>query len=295
MNEALSSIRRTRRKKRRKVARRPRWVWPSLALAALAALAGTGLAARAIVVSSPVRVNRIEVSGTLRLTAERVRRAISDAEGEPILALDLDLLRRRVEEVAGVETAQVSRHLPDLLEVRVVERTPVARTTIGGAPAMLDGSGAVFPAGLPQEGDDRLPLVTGLETTLGASRLGPDDAAALRALAALRRVAPAVIAVTPATFDLSEQDRIVLLLDDSASELWLDRIQPERNLEQFFAWRGRVSDLAAGRPIDLRFPQRLTLVPLEPPPVAPDAPAEETGNELTPAPLARRAALTEMR
>lgn len=294
MNEALSSIRRTRRRKRRKVARRPHWIWPAAALAVIVAVAGIALAVRAIVTSSPVRVQRIEVAGTARLTPERVRRAISDAEGSPILALDIELLRRRIEEVAGVEAAAVARHLPDLLEVRVVERTPVARATVGGAPTLLDDSGAIFPAGRVQAGDERLPLVTGLHTPLGASRLASSDQAALRALTALRRAAPAVAAVAPATVDVSESDRIVLRLDETAPELWLDRIEPARNLEQFFAWRERVTDLAAGRPIDLRFPQRLTLVPLPAPPLA-EATGESLENETHPAPLARQTSLTEMR
>lgn len=295
MNEALSFIRRQRRPKRRKVARRPRWIWPAAAAGALLATAGLWVGLRALLTAPVVSVHRIDVHGTARLTPDRVKRAVAEVMGQPILLLDLDALRARIEQVAGVQAAAVARHMPDLLQVRVVERTPVLRTMLGGAAALLDASGAVFPAGRPQAGDEHLPEVTGLETTLGAAQVLARDRAALRALAALRQAAPAVLAVTPATFDLSEPDRVVLTLADETPPLWLDREEPGRNLPQFFAWRERVVDLATGRPIDLRFPNRLTLVALEPPPAAPapEAVAEAVPEDSTPAPAARRTALTE--
>ena len=295
MNEALSFIRRQRRPKRRKVARRPRWIWPAAVAGALLAAAGVWVGLRALLTAPVVSVHRIDVHGTSRLSPDRVKRAVAEAMGQPILLLDLDALRARIEQVAGVRAAAIARHMPDLLQVRVVEREAALKTTIGGAPAMLDATGAIFPAGRPQAGDEHLPVATGLETMLGAARLIERDQAALRALAALRAVAPAVAAVTPATFDLSEDDRVVLVLEGDAPPLWLDRDEPGRNLQQFFAWRERVTDLAAGRPIDLRFPHRLTLVALEPPtePAPPDAVAEAVPPEPIPAPAARRTALTE--
>ncbi len=295
MNEVLSFIRRQRKPKRRKVARRPRWIWPAAALGALCAAAGVWLGLRALLTAPVVRVHAIDVTGTARLTPDRVRRAVADAVGQPILLLDLDALRARIEEVAGVRAAAIARHMPDLLQVRVVEREAVLRTTLGGAEAMLDATGAIFPAGRAQAGDEHLPTATGFDTVMGAARLIPRDQSALRALAALRKAAPAVAAVTPATFDLSEPDRIVLTLEGETPPLWLDREQPERNLSQFFAWRERVTDLATGRPIDLRFPNRLTLVAVEPAPEAavPAAAAESFPPETTPAPAARRTALTE--
>jgi cell division protein FtsQ len=295
VNEALSFIRRQRKPKRRKVARRPRWIWPATAVGALLATAGLWVGLRALLTAPVVSVHRIDVLGTARLSRDRVKRAVAETMGQPILLLDLDALRARVEQVAGVRAAAVARHMPDLLQIRVVEREPVMKTTLGGAPALLDASGAVFPAGRPQAGDEHLPEATGLETMLGAAQVLARDRAALRALAALRQAAPAVLAVTPASFDLSEPDRVVLTLADETPALWLDRDEPGRNLQQFFAWRERVTDLATGRPVDLRFPNRLTLVALEPP--LETAPAEAVADALppepNPAPAARRTALTE--
>ena len=295
MNEALSFIRRQRRPKRRKVARRPRWIWPAAVFGALCAAAGVWLGLRALLTAPVVCVRRVDVHGTARLSPDRVKRAVAETIGQPILLLDLDALRARIEQVAGVKAAAIARHMPDLLQVRVVEREAVLKTTLGGAPAMLDATGAIFPAGRAQAGDEHLPVASGLDTMLGAARLIPRDQAALRALAALRKAAPAVAAVTPATFDLSEPDRVILTLEGDTPPLWLDRVEPERNLKQFFAWRERVIDLATGRPIDLRFPHRLTLVALEPPPetVPTEAVAEIHPPEPNPAPAARRTALTE--
>jgi cell division septal protein FtsQ len=295
VNEALSFIRRQRKPKRRKVARRPRWIWPAAMFGAFCAAAGVWVGLRALLTAPVVSVHRIDVHGTARLSPDRVKRAVADAVGQPILLLDLDTLRARIEQVAVVRAAAIARHMPDLLQVRVVEREAVLKTTIGGAPLMLDATGAIFPAGRAQAGDEHLPVATGLETVLGAAQLIARDQAALRALTALKTAAPAVAAVTPATFDLSERDRVVLTLEGETPPLWLDREEPGRNLQQFFAWRERVTDLATGRPIDLRFPHRLTLVALEPPPetVPPEAVAEIHPPEPIPAPAARRTALTE--
>ena len=61
VNEVLSFIRRQRRPKRRKVARRPRWIWPAAAFGALCAAAGVWLGLRAlltapVVLGAPVDV-----------------------------------------------------------------------------------------------------------------------------------------------------------------------------------------------------------------------------------------------
>ncbi|MBU0679060.1 MAG: FtsQ-type POTRA domain-containing protein [Verrucomicrobia bacterium] len=48
-------------------------------------------------------------------------------EGENLFAIDIDEVRRRLEEVSSVNAAQVRRDLPDTLVIRVNERVALAR------------------------------------------------------------------------------------------------------------------------------------------------------------------------
>ncbi|MCB1125523.1 MAG: FtsQ-type POTRA domain-containing protein [Verrucomicrobiae bacterium] len=99
------------------------------------------------------------------------------AEGQNLLALDLDHVKRDVEMIPYVESVAVERILPHLLRLRVVERTPVARVKVfrmaddageAGSPNYLDRHGAVMPARFnvtpPRDpfADRDLPMITGV-------------------------------------------------------------------------------------------------------------------------------------
>ncbi|RMG46849.1 MAG: FtsQ-type POTRA domain-containing protein [Acidobacteria bacterium] len=237
-------------------------VWrPAVAVAgAVAAAVAFGWAARALVLSPALRVARTAIVGNERVPKGAVQAAVADALGRPILLLSLPRLRAAVEAIPGVEHALIARRLPDLLEVRVRERRAVARAEIGGHEWLVDTAGFLFPPGPGLPGDADLPLLRGLATAEGSRTLAAADRAGLAAIAALASVTgrPA----PPGTVvDLTTPDKIVLHPGPKAPALWLDRAEPERNLEQLFAWQDKVAALAPGRPVDLRFPGRLTIVP----------------------------------
>lgn len=261
MKDVLHTIRRQRRRRRRPT-RRPRWIFVLAVMAGLTGVTAIGYGAYWLVTCPPLTTRKVLVQGNHRLDEARLRRVVNSALGDPILLLDLKALRVGVEAVPGVRRALVARRMPDTLEVRIEERRPVARALVGGAEALIDVEGGLFPIGRSEPGDEKLPRVTGLATTLGADRLSSFDQPALRALAALAGIFPGR-PLPHLTLDLQHPDRILLLLDGEGSQLWLDRREPERNLKEFFSHRDHVVDLAAGRPVDLRFPHRLTLVPPE--------------------------------
>ncbi|HET9518760.1 MAG TPA: FtsQ-type POTRA domain-containing protein [Actinoplanes sp.] len=100
-------------------------------------------------------VRDVRVVGTEVATPEGVRAAAAVATDMPIARVDLDAVRDRVQALAPVDRAIVSRDWPDTIVIEVVERTPVAAVPFGTRFRLIDAEGVAFrtlrraPAGLP--------------------------------------------------------------------------------------------------------------------------------------------------
>lgn len=132
---------------RRRFARRQwarRWLaWRYLvAVVALVAVVGGGL--WLVYFSSWLSVSGVEVEGVGLLSATQVRQAAAVPQGEPLARVDLDRVRARVEALAAVRSADVSRKWPDQVLVEVEERVAVAVVEIGGRLQGMDADGVVF-------------------------------------------------------------------------------------------------------------------------------------------------------
>ena len=258
MSSALRSIRRTRR--RHQPANPPSWRTALTIGAAAGAIATLAWALVALVHAPFLSVREIEVSGAERVAESEVQAMLQPILGRPLLTVSLPAVRSRLLVIPAIEDAIVARRLPDLLDVRILERSAVARVPLGEIVLLVDESGALFPPGPGRPDDADLPLIRGVRTPPGAEALAAADRAGLRALEALREVAGNRL--PPATvIDLSQADRIELRLGGSAPTVWLDRDRPRTNLAALFEWRSTVARLAPGRPVDLRFRNRLTVLP----------------------------------
>ncbi len=259
MREMLDSIRRVRRRPATR-ASHPPWRVIGAAVCVAAVVLGGWLAIRSFVLSGALRVRHVEVAGVERLDRADLDAVAADARGQPLLLYDVDGLRSKLEALPGVASAVVARRLPDTIDVRIHERIAVARAELGRSSLFVDRAGMLFRPVRSLPGDADLPLLLGLRTSAGAGRLSADDEPALRVLEALTKIIgrrpPAGTIV-----DLTPEDRIVLRPGPDAPALWLDRDEPELNLESLFAWEQTVARIARGRAIDLRFPHRLTVVP----------------------------------
>jgi cell division protein FtsQ len=106
--------------------------------------------------SGVLAVKDVEVEGTRTLAAAEVREVAAVPSGLPLARVDLDAIRARVEALAVVSDAQVTRTWPDRVLIDVDERVPIAVIEIGGRIRGMDEDGVVFrdyaraPAGLPQ-------------------------------------------------------------------------------------------------------------------------------------------------
>ncbi len=85
---------------------------------------------------------RVAVEGGLRhLTAEELEAVLEPRAGEGFFDLDLDQLRKQLESLPWVETAEVGRRWPDTLSVRLTEETVIARW---GEDQLITQRGAVI-------------------------------------------------------------------------------------------------------------------------------------------------------
>lgn len=216
--ERRSADRMRRRFARRQWARRWLSLRYVLALVLVVGLVGTG--AWLVLGSSVLQVHQVDVSGNKLLSVGEVRRAAGVTTGEQVALVDLERARDRVAALAPVKSVQVNRAWPDRIEVRIVERTPVAVVEIGGRLRGLDADGVVFreyarpPRGLP--------------------RVRPTTAAgadALREAATVVGSLPEELARRVDHVEVETIDRVTLVLRDGRQVMWGSAEESEQKAE----------------------------------------------------------------
>ena len=144
---------------------RPRWWQPtifggSLALAlcavgglgfwlgnmGLALHAGSALYTHAMALSAHLgfAVREVYADGRVRTDPEALRTQLGIAVGQPILTIDPAITRARLEQLPWVERASVERLLPDRVQVRLIERRPLALWQRDGRFALIDRGGEII-------------------------------------------------------------------------------------------------------------------------------------------------------
>ena len=197
---------------RRAFARRQwgrRWLtWKYVVLAVLLAAALAG-GVWLLWFSSHLAVAAVDVTGERSLSDDEVRAVASVPGGEPLARVDLDAVRARVEALAVVRDAEVTRHWPDTVTIAVRERTPVAVVEIGGQLRALDVEGVVF-GGFRSAPRDLPLVVTPAET-------GRD---ALKEAAGVVSALPREIAGRVDHVEVVTVDQISLVLRDGRTVRW---------------------------------------------------------------------------
>jgi cell division protein FtsQ len=159
--------------------------------------------------SSYLSVQGVEVTGVQQLKAGQVRAAADVPEGQPLARVDLDRIRSRVEAMAEVRSADVTREWPDQVRISVQEREAIAVVEIGGRLRGMDAEGVVFrdyataPADLPRV---ESPVSTGSD--------------ALREAALVVASMPADLAARVDHVEVKTVDEISLVLRDDRTVQW---------------------------------------------------------------------------
>lgn len=196
------------------------WRTAFFGLAAAALVAGV---AWALLGSKLLVVRSVVVTGTHLVPVSQVRAVAAIGTGVPMIRVDTGAAARRVEAIAQVQSAQVSKSWPDRIVITVRERTPALAVTVpvtgsatgpaGDGFALIDSTGAVVrsvpvkPAGMP---------VFGTSIPLSALRGSTSVAAAVTVL----HEVPAWIARAAATVTASSPQNVTLGLSNGVTIVW---------------------------------------------------------------------------
>lgn len=206
-----------------------------------------GTAAWVLLGSRLLVARHIDVVGARLVPRDRVLAAARVRVGEPLIRLDTDAVRDRVEAVQQVETARVERHWPATVRIVIRERTPVAAVQQGNRYLQIDRYGvtvltsAARPRGLP--------------SLTVASPLPSDPS--LRAGLAVIRSLPPWISHRVAGIEAPTPESVTLRLDEGVTIVWG---APERAPDKLRLLHGLLGDgrQRVARTIDVSSPEVVT-------------------------------------
>jgi cell division protein FtsQ len=193
-----------------------------------------------------------------RVNADQVRSVVSPHLGSGFFAVDLAAVRHAVEQVPWVETVEVRKRWPDLLEVRLIERRAEA---VWGDNRLVSSNGELFavPGGTAPEG---LPQLDGPDTRVAE-------------VLEFHRVATGLLEGTgqrPASVRLSRRGAWSVGLV-SGAVLEIGRSDPRERLQRFVTALARIESAAPLLRADLRYANGFAIEWQPPtPPATPDTP-----------------------
>ncbi len=132
-------------------------------------IADAGQAVIDLTRASGFSVDAVLVEGRERTDSAALLAALAVSRGTPILSVNPEAARQRVEALAWVDNASVVRQLPDTVFVRIVEHKPLALWQRDGTLALINLRGEVIPAKIDDFG--YLPLVVGDDAAAKATQL----------------------------------------------------------------------------------------------------------------------------
>ena len=185
---------------------------------AVVAAGGMLWSVRAVLGAKALRVSQLTIRGNTQLSNGEVEALIDGVRGENILLVDLDRYRRNLMDSPWVAGATFRRVLPSTVDVRIVERTPMAVARLDQQLYLVDSSGVIIDEFGPQYREFDLPVIDGLVTTPRHGSPMVDPARALlveRAFEELR--ARPDLRQRISQIDVSDARDVVVLLDNDAA------------------------------------------------------------------------------
>ena len=219
-------------------------------------LAGVARGVDARFAQAGFRLKTVHVQGASPIATADIVRAAGVYADQPIVGLDLEEVRRRVEGVGWVKQARVVRLLPDTLVLAVEERRQLAVWQHDGKTVVIDDHGQVIPEARPSRFSS-LPLVVGD----GADAAAPAILPILAQRPRLMQLADALVRVDDRRWDLRLKDGSLIQLPATAEEDALMRLE---QLDQ----RSHILELGFDR-IDLRNPELVAVRPRQTDPTRP--------------------------
>lgn len=191
-----------------------------------------------------LRVDDVVLSGRQNADSAEILAALDIERGSPILAMDMDAARVRVESMGWVRSAEIARRLPDVVFVRIIERQPLAIWQHDGRAALVDRFGETI-----QRSDlnqfAHLPLIVGDGAPEHAAQLID----LLQAYPAVAKAIEAAVRVSDRRWNLRLRNGIDVRLPEANISAALNRLD---DFQREHALLDR--DVVA---VDLRVPDRL--------------------------------------
>lgn len=208
----------------------------------------------------------VRVAGVRRAPLNAIRAVFAADEGESVFRVPLIERRRKMEEIKWVRRASVSRVWPNMLDVRLEERVPVAfvqldsgrRRDSGGRVSLIDAEGELLPVA---PGLDSLPLLTGISEEQQAAARAARVVLMGKVLRALGDLGKPVSEI-----DVCREDniKVVYPIDGRAVTLSLGNEQFRGRLERFLHYYPEIQKKMPGvAALDLRLPDRITADEME--------------------------------
>jgi cell division protein FtsQ len=232
---AINALGRRNFRRRRVRAALRRWRLLIISVLVLAVLTvGTWL----LYFSDQLTTRTLSVSGNHSVSSMRVERVAQVPIGGQLARLDVDAIRARVESIAAIGSAEVSRSWPHTLSIEVTERVPVAVVERSGRPLTVDLDGVLFDG-----------------PRAGLVRIRTTDEVSVEALAQGARVAaslPDSFRQRVEAIDLESIDAIRVRLKDGRLVVWGSAASSEekaRVAQALLKGKARVVDVTVpGRP-----------------------------------------------
>ena len=198
-----------------------------------------------------VKLENVRLVGVSDQAAPDIKKALAFHRGQPFAFLNLDQVRRDVENVGWVKSASVRRQFPGTLIVSVNERPRLAVWQYQGRDQVVDDTGQIIPEAVASQFPD-LPLIVGE----GANETAADIIELLRARPQLMQRVFALQRVDTRRWNILLKNGTLIKLPAVNQDQALNRldalIAQQRVLDQGLA------------EIDLLDPTALVVVPLEP-------------------------------
>lgn len=194
------------------------------------------------------RLKAIHVQGASELATPDILGAAGAFKDQPLLGMDLEAMRQRVQQVGWVKEARIIRLLPDTLVVAVVEHRLLAVWQHGGRSVVVDDHGRIISEADPGR-FAMLPLVVGA----GANERAPEILPAVSQRPRLKDRLEALVRVDDRRWDLRMKDGSLVQLPAVGEEEALMQLD---QLDQ----RTRILELGFER-IDLRNPEMVAVRP----------------------------------
>ena len=193
-----------------------------------------------------LRVEEVLVEGRARTGGDTILSRLDLELGRPILGIDPEAARAKLEALPWVSSASVERQLPGTIYIRLAERRPLALWQEQGVIRVIDRTGEVIPD-IEARRFAHLPLVVGPDAPTHAAKL----IAVMNSEPDLRERVTAAVRVAGRRWNIQIEGRIdVRLPEDDAAAAWAQLARIERQ-------QGLLSrDVIV---IDLRLPDRLVV------------------------------------